>query len=493
MQLKLTSRLERGMGPDRRIDSMEFHLDHISKSLHAFHFGSLVAKNHFVQQRIAVLQAKMADCIGAALHLGYSPEELSAAKTALHEKLIVPDVPPAANSLSELTGLAIKLRLIKMDYPHWAPLIYYQFPTTLAAAAAIKKAQFRYGTLIFRRDDDDLEGVVDGADLISSSDAAWMSDHRLSAVVAEARRLEQCPLEESVVTLALELDQLRADLGPSSEGGALAKAKRRQRKVRGEISKALLLWTFWDQLDSSTGEACEGWEAEAKAASAKIMGKSESEPEISRSFPWEDGEEVAAGEGSLPRRLVLTYLDVWNELQRSLEELNYFLPHELRRSLAYFDIYEAELVRVIGSLDRSIPDLRQSLSATSSTSSNNAANADELDFLLFRRGYLTGRLQYVHAQQARGRHAVAIWYGEGKPFPLLPASLVSSAGDATMVDAPSPRDADEAEADLGNSEDEMPGRLAAGRAARSALEQLAQASDDSNVEESDDDRDVDGF
>lgn len=513
--MKHNARIQRIMGPAKRIDSMEFHLLYITNSLQAAHFGNLLSKSWAVLQTLEKVEMKVGDCLFRALSLGFSRADLETARVSLHDELkAYPRAPEAADGLAELAGLAIMLRLIDADYARWVPKLFPHHTATRVAAAAVKKGEFRYGTLLCALSTGELAGAADvvgsgGSLSITRNNAAWMRDARLADVVAAACRLEQQPLEEAIEALVLEMEQLRADMGPSHEGKALRAAKRRLTKVRGRIAVLVAQWHIWAKLDYTTGEPFGSWEAEAKVATASILGRMEAEMGTARSFPWDDRSGEAAAEGRLPRGLVLSYLEAWNERLRSEEERDDFLPYELERSLRYFELYRAKLVQLLDALDVSIAELRRSLAASvldpdpvapAGAGASAAASpiepalavhaasaraANELRVLLFRRGYLMRRLRYVAVQQARGREATLNWYGKGKPVQL---QSMAGAGTAMEEALAASVDLEDARAGRSDSETEVGGDDydvddgLAGRVGRTAAFSSLQAHDDSSSE-----------
>ena len=454
------------MGPGRHIDSLELQLLSISEAVSVGHFGALVSSNYAVQGKIESLVRAKKSCEKEASRL-YEVDEtaLKAAAYSLQERLIAGNQIPASDAgcdVGEFLVLEVMGNLLEHDFEFYTKLFFpdvTSMPKLCAERDAVKARR----------------AVLEGA-LLESGEltrigyttpfVSWLGSDSARVAIAAACQLEMRRLAEAIEQIVTELDHIRAELarrgneGRNVKGHDITTLIRQRREAYAKVVKYLRTWTFWANLDTKAdsptlGRAKSGWEdAAAGHADLLLRQRDAGAAGASRSFPWD--KDAEAGGKSVPRRIVLKYLDIISELLRSREEFETMLPYDLRRAVRYYLLYHGDILAVLAKING---ELEAKLAVIDShvTKEATVVAAKDVSDLLYRRSFLARRLIYVNEQRRRGDAAIANWFAKGKPL----------TADFDGVEAPT------IGVGTGDGEEEGPFEalplLAAGGAARAAL------------------------
>ena len=456
--MKHNARLWQCMTPRNRVDGMELFLASTAASLEVSHFGSALTKNRSTIARIAGLLKEKGACEAEALDLGFVAPRLAHWASVLKAELQASGngrQPIGGDELHEFVKLSIVVPLLK------GPELLDFSPLFLWDKTGVKQARGTIAKMASR-----LAKLLSGVSLLTklrrmgykTADLSWLSLADFKDAFSAVRDGEKHACQDVLEALVQEYDHCCAELKRESlRIDEIARLKSRCDGICAKVASYMRLYVWWDGLSAATARADDGWDAKADALVHSMFHES------SRDFPWHASSGVATRP---PRWLLLKFLEISEELARSVEQRDTFSPYALKRSITYFDLYERNAQDVLSSTTTAIAE------KVTTIREGNVAAAAEMYLLLYRRAYFSKRLGELHERQAQGREAVANWYAKDKPIDLgvADASIAGSDAAATYVE-----------------EDDVLGEtvLAAGaadRAAEAALAEVESADGDAESE-----------
>ena len=421
--MKHNARLWQCMTPRNRVDGMELFLTSTAASLEVSHFGSALMKNRGTVARIAGLLKEKDTCVVEAAHLGFDATSLARGASELKAELQASGngrQPIGGDELHEFVKLSIVVPLLKgPELLDFSPLFLWDKTGVKQARGAIAKMASR------------LAKLLSSVSLLTklrrmgykTEDQSWLSLADFVGVFSAVRTGEKHACQDVVEALVQEYDHCCAELKRESlRIDEIARLKSRCDGIRNKVASYMRLFVWWDGLSAATARADDGWDAKADALMHSMFHES------SRHFPWHDAS--SGGATRPPRWLLLKFLEISEELERSEEQRDTFSPYALKRSITYFDLYVRNAQDVLSSTTIAIAEKVTAIRGGDVTA------VAEMHLLLYRRAYLSKRLGELRERQAQGREAVANWYAKGKPIDLgvADASIAGSDATATYVE-----------------------------------------------------------
>lgn len=297
--------------------------------------------------------------------------------------------------------------LLKSSELFWGAIFFFDVTTHPQLKVEIDKATNKLALL-------SASNSVELAQRGYSSDHhRWLTSTSFADIVTSVREREMSECALTIEALIEESDHCSAELVATSITGNTIKAlKYRKSTLRKKIISNLNLYSWWEAFSAADGCASDVWEDTAKAHAASLLGDNASVS--SRVFPWDLA--TVAGGVTLPRRLVLKFLNTDEELARSKEEWEWFLPRSLERAIKHLALYIANIDYILAHDRLCLQDQLAVIEAASTSPADRAKATALVQKLTSRRAYLSRRRAEIEGLQRQGEEAKANWNGKGQAY-----------------------------------------------------------------------------
>jgi len=333
---------------------------------------------------------------------GNDPGSMSAAEKVVFDE---------REKIIEFVTLAIKVPLLKRDQLIYAAIFFSDVPQTVTQIrSSFDKARDQLATL-YAEISSSLQHHGH-----SSQDRSWLSSAAFRDVVRTVCEREKRARTEEIERLLEEYDHFRADLTISTRTTEITRLRKQMSWRYKKIVSSMRVYLWWDSFSAVDGCARDGWDTTGATLQALLKDGD------SRVFPWD--QPVSVGAKTLPRRLVLKFLNADEELARSKEEWSIFLPDSLNRAIRFYGLYADNIDYVLADTDTRLQAQLSIINNDVHSATAQAQAAVEVQELTYRRAHLCRRRIEVAERQEQGRLAVANWNGENQAFSNEPLERV---------------------------------------------------------------------